>query len=235
MLTNGLTDVDLASLFSLHRPISVSTPIPTPVTAKQFAEIFAVRKTSKPKPNQVIQTISATVQSIDQATARAEQRQRSPSSSSGSSNVDIKAAAAAILNGNAGGIHHLDGQPSFNLDELARKLQYFSPPPPPMPMPNSASTTVHLGEHPSASIDLPAAQNDGASVDEIPAGRSHQPFLERMRQRQEAWERSRGERPGQVTWRALSVRRQRKLKMKKHKYKKLMRRQRNLRRKQDRL
>lgn len=35
-------------------------------------------------------------------------------------------------------------------------------------------------------------------------------------------------------WRAISVKRQRKLKMKKHKYKKLMRKTRNLRRRLDR-
>lgn len=57
-------------------------------------------------------------------------------------------------------------------------------------------------------------------------------FLERMRIRQEKWEDFRDERAR--TMEAISVKRQRKLKMKKHKYKKLMKRTRNLRRRLDR-
>lgn len=92
-----------------------------------------------------------------------------------------------------------------------------------------------------------------------------QKFLKRMRERQEAWEEFRSEyikekSPGRARdrtleprekfrdfrnpqiraneiggYQTLSVKRQRKMKMKKHKYKKLMRRTRNLRRKLDRL
>lgn len=54
-------------------------------------------------------------------------------------------------------------------------------------------------------------------------------FLERMRVRQEKWEDFREERA--QTMELLSTKRQRKLKMKKHKYKKLMKRTRTLRRK----
>lgn len=64
-----------------------------------------------------------------------------------------------------------------------------------------------------------------------------QPFLERMRQRQERVEEFRDEREGErerEMMYAISVKRQRKLKMKKHKYKKLMKRTRNLRRRLDR-
>ena len=74
-------------------------------------------------------------------------------------------------------------------------------------------------------------QQEGVSEAPTP---HRQPFLERMRIRQERWDESREEARNSV-WRAISVKRQRKLKMKKHKYKKLMRRTRNLRRKLDRL
>jgi len=62
-----------------------------------------------------------------------------------------------------------------------------------------------------------------------------QPFLERMRIRQQRWQDYRGDRSDKAPWQRqdmqlISVKRQRKLKMKKHKYKKLMRRTRNLRR-----
>jgi hypothetical protein len=58
---------------------------------------------------------------------------------------------------------------------------------------------------------------------------SSSPFLSRMKARQEQYRIQRGE-----DMYAISVKRQRKLKMKKHKYKKLMRRTRNLRRRLDR-
>ncbi|KAL2063327.1 hypothetical protein VTL71DRAFT_5132 [Oculimacula yallundae] len=56
-------------------------------------------------------------------------------------------------------------------------------------------------------------------------------FLERMQQRRQRY---RIQRPSENDMLAISVKRQRKLKMKKHKYKKLMRRTRNLRRRLDR-
>ncbi len=63
-----------------------------------------------------------------------------------------------------------------------------------------------------------------------------QPFLRRMRLRQMRWDNYREWRRGgaRERWILISVKRQRKLKMKKHKYKKLMRRTRNLRRRQER-
>lgn len=68
----------------------------------------------------------------------------------------------------------------------------------------------------------------------------YQPFLTRMYNRRLAWGKSRrmilpAEGNKREVWRAISVRRQRKLKMKKHKYKKLMKRTKFLRRKLDRL
>lgn len=66
--------------------------------------------------------------------------------------------------------------------------------------------------------------------------RIQQPFLERMRVRQQRWEEYRQDRATEKGREMLliSVKRQRKLKMKKHKYKKLMKRTRNLRRRLDR-
>lgn len=77
-------------------------------------------------------------------------------------------------------------------------------------------------------------EEDDASLPvETPPPRPRQPFLNHMRERQQRWEEFR-ERSGiQPVWRAISVKRQRRLKMKKHKYKKLMRRTRTLRRKLD--
>lgn len=76
----------------------------------------------------------------------------------------------------------------------------------------------------------PSVGEKGSEVEEIGIRR---PFLERMRQRQNTNNRYRDSsaRPDML---AISVKRQRKLKMKKHKYKKLMKRTRLLRRKLDR-
>ncbi|KAH9826028.1 DUF1713 domain-containing protein [Teratosphaeria destructans] len=63
-----------------------------------------------------------------------------------------------------------------------------------------------------------------------------QPFLERMSRRGKLYTQAHRERVGEQRYKMIliSVKRQRKLKMKKHKYKKLMKRTRNLRRKLDR-
>ncbi|KAL9604006.1 MAG: hypothetical protein Q9219_000768 [cf. Caloplaca sp. 3 TL-2023] len=65
-----------------------------------------------------------------------------------------------------------------------------------------------------------------------PPGSPRQPFRERMRKRQQVWEDGLTGKKREI-WRSISVKRQRKLKMKKHKYKKLMRKTRNLRRRLD--
>ena len=56
-----------------------------------------------------------------------------------------------------------------------------------------------------------------------------------MRERQVKYEDRIDERFGNNMWHLISVKRQRKLKMKKHKYKKLMKRTKNLRRRLDRV
>ncbi|KAA6406868.1 MAG: hypothetical protein FRX48_09366 [Lasallia pustulata] len=88
-------------------------------------------------------------------------------------------------------------------------------------LPPSSSSQGKLIELPTSSVKVPS-----------------QKFLKRMRERQEKWEDFRDEqiRDNETGgWQTISVKRQKKLKMKKHKYKKLMRRTRNLRKKLDRL
>ena len=87
----------------------------------------------------------------------------------------------------------------------------------------------------SSSSAMPSQQNiqyeDFDFIDITPPS-GRQPFLERMRNRHQAWEDGLSG-PKRQMWRAISVKRQRRLKMKKHKYKKLMRKTRNLRRRLD--
>jgi hypothetical protein len=150
-------------------------------------------------------------------------------------------------------IHHLDGPPEVSVDDLIAKFVPFNPPPAPTllgqavePKANpsqqenvsaapvtqrSWSTEVVVTESvdatgkrtytTSASPMVEVSVPGGENCQEIEDVQIRQPFLERMNRR-----------PGMH---AISVKRQRKLKMKKHKYKKLMKRTRLLRRKLDRL
>ena len=129
-------------------------------------------------------------------------------------------------------------------------------------------TTIHVTETttadgqrtysaiPSPIVRIPdpelSAQELSIKEPTSPKSRVQQPFLERMRRRQQlylqaqhnkalermgeprAMVRRRAPGPKRVSMLLISVKRQRKLKMKKHKYKKLMKRTRNLRRRLDR-
>jgi hypothetical protein len=93
----------------------------------------------------------------------------------------------------------------------------------------SGTPTIRMPTH--ADISNSIVENTGIM---------RQPFLDRMRIRQQRWLEYREERGERAVVREremllISVKRQRKLKMKKHKYKKLMRKTRNLRRKLGRL
>ncbi|KAL8711795.1 MAG: hypothetical protein Q9225_007055 [Loekoesia sp. 1 TL-2023] len=92
-----------------------------------------------------------------------------------------------------------------------------SSPPPSQPLNPNEVTMIEITPPPSSSSPSPPRQ----------------PFLERMRKRQKVWEEGLTGKKREI-WHSISVKRQRKLKMKKHKYKKLMRKTRNLRRRLDR-
>ena len=93
----------------------------------------------------------------------------------------------------------------------------------------SGNRTYSATTAPMVEIETPGAENAQEVEPEV-----RQPFLDRMNKRQSTNNRNRDalQRPDML---AISVKRQRKLKMKKHKYKKLMKRTRLLRRKLDRL
>ena len=86
-----------------------------------------------------------------------------------------------------------------------------------------------------SSLKYPELGSTRGAAGTLPSLLPRQPFLNHMRERHLRWEEVRQRKVVRPKiWTAISVRRQRKLKMKKHKYKKLMRRTRNLRRKLDR-
>ncbi|KAF2087255.1 hypothetical protein K490DRAFT_65643 [Saccharata proteae CBS 121410] len=252
------TDVALSSLFSCHRPISVTTSIPIASTEASFNSIFDIpAKGRSAKHGDVMHTLGNTVRQLESYVQPTEEG-------------DVRAEIAQHQASGSGQVYHLDGAAPQNLNQLLAQMRPYSVPEPPQPLGKSESsadatesketsesrtpqkrvwkTSVIITESTDASgaktfeatsspvIRLPTRNRAAA---EEPASEKRptiqQPFLERMEIREQEWkrfiERRMNERSRTPTMHAISVRRQRKLKMKKHKYKKLMKRTRNLRRK----
>ncbi|KAL8994722.1 MAG: hypothetical protein Q9169_005386 [Polycauliona sp. 2 TL-2023] len=257
-------NIQVASFFSHHRPISITRSFPSPSSDSQFSSIFESRSPPKSPIGDVIATVTSAIESLENAAF--EQQPNSSGTQSSPPNSETT---------------HLDGVPQqipLDINELSKNFRPFVPPPAPVAFDDSKpvspkrskavkersfSTTLTITEqaHPNGqrvyqaqitplredppSLNTPSPPSSSAAplqqhhdrYEEIeviditpPSGR--QPFLERMRNRHQAWEDGLTG-PKRQIWRAISVKRQRKLKMKKHKYKKLMRKTRNLRRRLD--
>ena len=151
----------------------------------------------------------------------------------------------------------------INIQDLAKNFRPFNTPPPPVPMDQtqraashsekpspaqlrtikkSYSTRLFITEsiHPNGQTTYKTHATplrEEPAVESSPDAKlppaSQQPFLKRMLERQRRITEWRDKGDCKEVWRSISVKRQRRLKMKKHKYKKLMRRTRHLRRKLD--
>lgn len=263
-------DVHMSNFFSLHRPISVTTPIPPESSTAAFSSIFDPKPVFKHKATDVPYTLSSTVDTLENATSST---QTQSSQQITQEEVDLRAAVTQASPSNADpSPHHLDlPAKTFNisLQEFAKHFRPFMRPPPPVPMdsalpedapqknyqqagPQSESVvtqktytttlTIQENTYPNGrksykTHTTPIVEGPGSSAAEgekeiyLPPAPRGQPFLGRMRDRQLQYMDRLDE--GEA-WQAISVKRQRKLKMKKHKYKKLMKRTKNLRRRLDR-
>ncbi|KAK1598348.1 uncharacterized protein LY79DRAFT_506203 [Colletotrichum navitas] len=225
----------LSTFFSLHRPISVTHSMPKSVTEEAFAAIFKPR-TKANKATDVISTLSRTTDDLEGAMAKMTMAsQELDASGEPVQKIDLK---------------HPDGSESsvyVQLNAMAGQFIPFRPPPAPEAMgvadahAESAIEDV-LDEAPHHRVykamftieettDADGQVQVLAHSPRIMQDEAPRSFLERMALRQMKFD----EAQGHDTMHALSVKRQRKLKMKKAKYKKLMKRTRNLRRKLDRL
>ncbi|KAL2756986.1 hypothetical protein ACRALDRAFT_1075721 [Sodiomyces alcalophilus JCM 7366] len=234
----------LSTFFSLHRPISVTHSIPRTITDETFASIFDKRSRAG-NVSEVISTLSRTADELDGAMAKMTISDHAEADANGDPvrKIDLK---------------NPDGSESsvyVQLNAMAGQFVPFRPPPLPQPQPAGGDATVAAARMEAAAEEL---------LDESPQHRvykalftieestdpdgnvrvvAHSPrivhegaprtFLERMALRQMRFQDAQATAHG--TMQAISVRRQRKLKMKKKKYKKLMKRTRNLRRKLDRV
>ncbi|KAJ5327584.1 uncharacterized protein N7506_010686 [Penicillium brevicompactum] len=231
-------DVHVASFFSIHRPISVTTTVPPTSSTDAFEAIFSSKRPLKNEPEDVIFTLSSAVQNMEngpQGMAESEEQFRTFSEQDGE-------------------LRMLDGpEAKMSVEEYTRRLRPFQPPPPPVPMDASAieaaqsqnahvdnefqtfSTVLTIREARGADgrktyeahtgpfvrseeMDDPSSVHDEISI-EAPADSTGATYMERLRNNR--------------TMHALSTKRRRQAKMKKHKFKKLMKRTRTLRRKLD--
>ncbi|KAI1209189.1 uncharacterized protein F4807DRAFT_427506 [Annulohypoxylon truncatum] len=233
----------LSTFFSLHRPMSTTNSLPKAITQDAFAQIFASQGKNS-KYNDVMTTISRTVDELEQPM----QNLTLENQQGGENMTDANGEPMHKID-----LKHPDGTESSVYVQLNSMSGQFLPfRPPPLPQAENAAepevdaklekmmecipqTRVYkamftLEESTDENGQLRIVAHSPELVEEAPAPRT---FLERMAMRQIRWrEESRGESPDML---AISVRRQRKLKMKKKKYKKLMKRTRNVRRKLDRV
>lgn len=270
-LANKGPDVHVSSFFSLHRPVSVTTPMPIESSSAAFSSIFNPKPTPKHKATDVIQTISSAVDTIENAASSSTQNQSSQQMTQ--EEFDLRTAVTQASPSNATpSTHHLDLPAKtfhIGLQELAKKFRPYMKPKPPVPMKSplpeeppqktsqqagsqsesvitqktfTTTLTIHENTYGSGrksykTHTTPIVEGPGFFTGEeekevyLPPTPRGQPFLGRMRERQLQYMDRLGD--GDIR-QAISVKRQRKLKMKKHKYKKLMRRTRNLRRRLDR-
>ncbi|KAI9043719.1 mitochondrial 37S ribosomal protein mS38 [Aspergillus affinis] len=227
-------DVHVASFFSIHRPISVSTTVPPTSSSEAFDALFTAKRSLKHEADDVMFTLSSTVDSMENAALHADQE--GPVSS------------FEMEGGHPDGMNMADVK--ISIEELTKSLRPFHPPPPPVPFDEASAATataeseghetssystvltIHESTHADGrktyeahtgpflrnadEMDAPGATDSDAIID-VPANHSETTYIERVRNNR--------------SMHALSTKRRRRLKMKKHKFKKLLRRTRTLRRK----
>jgi hypothetical protein len=264
-------DIHMSSFFSIYRPISVTTSVPTESSNKAFSYIFNPKPSPKHKMTDIMFTLASAVDALENASSS--NHGQDPQGMT-PEEIDLRQAVTQASSSNADRPTHLDIPAKtlhISLQELAKNFRPFNPPPAPVPLGSGTETalippqkeqyqtearaepapthksytttlTIYESTYPNGQktykthttpiIEGPASSRAyGSSIRYLPPAPHNQPFLGRMRDRQVQHQDRLVDREG---WMAISVKRQRKLKMKKHKYKKLMKRTKNLRRRLDR-
>ncbi|KAK7962669.1 mitochondrial 37S ribosomal protein mS38 [Apiospora aurea] len=231
----------LSAFFSLHRPISVTQSFPKTINDDAFAQIFTPRSKDA-KYNDVMSTLTRTVEELEQPMSGMSLGQQQESAMAEAENEGMQKIE----------LRHPDGsESSFYIQLNAMAGQFVPFRPPPLPQAELAvSAKAEAGAEKAAEPEeqhriykavLTLEETTDANGEVrivahspklIEERTQPQPFLSRMAVREWRREEVRGRADKMV---AISVRRQRKLKMKKKKYKKLMKRTRNERRKLDRI
>ncbi|KAK7745550.1 hypothetical protein SLS53_003050 [Cytospora paraplurivora] len=248
----------LSSFFSLHRPISVTHSLPRVVTDDAFAAIFRQR-TRAQKSQDVMSTLSRTVEELEQPMTSLSIQGEADSlqhADEGVHKIDLRHAegseAAVTVQVNAMSGQFLPFRPpplpqpqtatSAAAAEAAQATRDAEAEADKQPQTRvykaiftieettDAHGEVKILAHSPELIEDPGTGSGSANAAEPRS------FLERMALRQLRYEDARSQRDRMVdnSMLAISVKRQRKLKMKKKKYKKLMKKLKHERRKHDR-
>jgi hypothetical protein len=221
------------------------------VTDDAFAAIFTSRTKSN-KTGDVISVLSRQVKMLDKYQKHMEENGHTQEQVE-----DMRAELTEELSRKAD-VQHLDSLETeaslgFPAHILSGKYRPFNPPPAPVPMDTTESlaagaevaeaeleaqhrtytAVLTIEESTDSNGEVTYLAHSSPLVAELPSASPPTKFLERMQIRQERY-REQHQNLEENDMLAISVKRQRKLKMKKHKYKKLMRRTRNLRRRLDR-
>jgi hypothetical protein len=236
-------EICTSAFFSLYRPISLTKSFPKAVTEEAFASIFTHRAKSN-KPSDIISVIAGAVSKLDAVTGKVAAIKIGTEQGQWDEKANRKTDAH---------VQHLDSCPEetgLNFNGILVGHHPFQPPPAPKPMDTNESlaagaeaakvtepqhrtytAVLTIEESTDSNGEVTYLAHSSPLVAELPPASPPTRFLERMQIRQERYREQRAEENDMF---AISVKRQRKLKMKKHKYKKLMRRTRNLRRRLDR-
>ncbi|KAI0467220.1 hypothetical protein F4859DRAFT_280100 [Xylaria cf. heliscus] len=248
--------VALATFFSLHRPISVRHSFPKAITDDAFAQIFAPHTKTAAYSNKVVSTLARTVDQLERPMQGLSIETQHVTDTAPSHEANGEPVQQISL-------RHPDGTESsvyVQLDKMSGQFSPFRPPPIPQPLSGTGAQASAESESESES----ESQNTGmapseeeVAVQQEPQTRiykamftleettdenghtrivAHTPELIEHKTGNASRQIKRGHVRGQANGMlAISVKRQRKLKMKKKKYKKLMKRTRNERRKLDRV
>jgi hypothetical protein len=228
--------VGLSSFFSLHRPISITQTIPRTVTNEHFASIFAPRSKNA-RVFDTINTVSNTIDHLEGPMATMTIGQHDQGMEDQMHKLEVR---------------NPDGsESSIQLQVSAMSGDFLPFRPPPSPQPQTAAEAESAAEAMDAAEATEPQHRVYKAMFTIeettePGGQirinAHSPqivqdeqprsFLERLAMRQVKFDQAQESRRRDMY--AISVKRQRKLRMKKKKYKKLMKRTRNERRKLDR-
>ncbi|KAI5239721.1 hypothetical protein E4T42_08603 [Aureobasidium subglaciale] len=244
-------DITLSSFFSLHRPLSLGTAIPPAADMNAFNTIFEPKSKQQKANQDVIFTLSNAINGIEgqqkDADLRWEIIQESPS------NSDVKhldgAPRSTSLEELVAQLKPFTAPPPpapVNIEQQQRKARAA---PAPTVSQKHFKTTITVTENKRSDgvtfYTASATPPEPAAIKDAPSSHSPTPFKDRLRNRQlDFMEKELEQHRSDISilegedskgdMHAISVKRQRKLKMKKHKYKKLMKRTRNLRRRLDR-
>ncbi|KAJ6787194.1 hypothetical protein PWT90_08877 [Aphanocladium album] len=235
----------LSSFFSLHRPISITQTMPRTVSEEHFASIFAARSKAA-RVSDTMSTLSDTIDQLDGPMAQMTIGGQEEQMQNGMQRLEVR---------------NPDGSESsvyLQVDTMSGDFLPFRPPP--LPQAQSGEGEVGMATEAEAAEENPQHRvykamftiEESTEADGQIRIVAHSPriinedqprsFIERLAQRQLRFDESRARRASGLagshavgdTMEAISVKRQRKLRMKKKKYKKFMKRTRNLRRKLDR-